>query len=66
MPIPCPVAFFSMDPVTLGYYAAVCAALTAAGPRLGRLVLRLAIGAGVGLVAAALLPLLRDAAPLYP
>jgi hypothetical protein len=51
-----------MDPVTMAYYAIVCAALagvaSAAGQR-GRMV---ALGAVVGLAAAALLPLLRGAA----
>jgi len=50
-----------MDPFVLAFYAVVCAGLGAAGPRLGRLWLRLAIGAVVGLSAAALLPVLRAA-----
>jgi hypothetical protein len=45
-----------MDPISLGYYAAVCAALGVAGPWLGSLIVRLIIGALVGIGAAALLP----------
>ncbi len=48
-----------MDPVTLGFYASVCAILGLAGPRLGGPLARLGIGALVGLAAAAVLPLVR-------
>ena len=48
-----------MDPVTLLFYAIVCGLLGAAGPKLGRLWARLAIGAVIGVTAAAMLPLLR-------
>ena len=48
-----------MDPITLIFYAIVCGALGLAGPSLGRPVVRLGIGALVGIVAASLLPLLR-------
>ncbi|WP_233417014.1 hypothetical protein [Halovulum marinum] len=50
-----------MDPLTLVYYAAVCGALGAYAPRMGGLVVRLGIGAIVGLVAATALPLVRAA-----
>jgi hypothetical protein len=50
-----------MDPVTATYYAAICAALSAGAPRVPTLPVRLALGAVVGLVAAALLPGLRAA-----
>lgn len=50
-----------MDPITMTYYAAVCAALSAGAARLTALHLRLAVGAGVGLAAAAALPGLRAA-----
>lgn len=50
-----------MDPVSLIFYAVVCGALGAAGPRLGALPARLAVGAVVGVLAAALLPGLRAA-----
>jgi len=48
-----------MDPVTVGYYAIICATLGAAAPRMGRLSVRLVLGAVVGLIAAAALPWLR-------
>lgn len=50
-----------MDPITMTYYAAVCAALGAGAARLKALPLRLAVGAAVGVVAAAALPGLRAA-----
>ena len=50
-----------MDPVTLLFYALVCGGLGAAGPRLGRLWVRIVIGAAVGFGAAAALPWLRAA-----
>jgi len=49
-----------MDPVSVGFYAAVCGVLGLAGPRLGAAPLRLAIGAGVGVVAVAVLPFFQD------
>jgi hypothetical protein len=49
-----------MDPVTLVYYAAVCGTLGAASPWLGRLPVRLAVGAVVGLIAASLLPYIHQ------
>jgi hypothetical protein len=48
-----------MDPISLGFYAAVCGALSAAGPWLGNLVVRFIVGVAVGLVAAAALPAVR-------
>lgn len=48
-----------MDPVTLGFYAIVCAILGVISPGLGPMGTRLIIGAGVGVTAAALLPILR-------
>lgn len=45
-----------MDPVNMIYYAVICAGLAGLSPRFRTLPLRLAIGAGVGLVAAGLLP----------
>ena len=50
-----------MDPITLGFYAIVCASLSVVAPRFARLPVRLGIGAAVGLVAASLLPVLRGA-----
>ncbi|MBV0913738.1 hypothetical protein [Anianabacter salinae] len=54
-----------MDPVTLAFYAIVCACLGAAAPRVPRLPIRLAVGATVGLVAASVLPLIKGALHLY-
>lgn len=48
-----------MDVVALGFYALVCGVLSWAGPRLGTPIMRFAIGAVVGIVAASLLPSVR-------
>ncbi len=48
-----------MDVTALIFYAIVCGLLSLAGPRLGAPLMRLGIGAGVGILAAALLPGLR-------
>ena len=50
-----------MDPVTLVFYALVCACLSWAAPKLGAPWIRFGIGAAVGLVAATLLPMARAA-----
>jgi hypothetical protein len=50
-----------VDPVTVTYYATICACLAAAAGRLTRVWLRVAVGAAVGLVAAGVLPFLRAA-----
>ncbi|AHM03189.1 hypothetical protein roselon_00771 [Roseibacterium elongatum DSM 19469] len=50
-----------MDVTALAFYAAICALLSLASPRLGRPFVRLAVGAVVGLAAAALLPILKGA-----
>lgn len=50
-----------MDITALIFYALVCALLSMASPRLGTPVKRLAIGAVVGIAAAALLPVIRTA-----
>ncbi|MGE0501795.1 MAG: hypothetical protein AB7I79_12680 [Rhizobiaceae bacterium] len=49
-----------MDPVTLTFYAAVCGLLAGFVPTASR-AFRIALGIGVGLVAAAVLPPLRAA-----
>ena len=49
-----------MDPFALLFYAIVCGCLSFAAPKLGGRLQRLAIGAGVGVVAAALLPFIRQ------
>ena len=48
-----------MDTTTLAFYAIICALLSLASPRLGRPLVRLGIGALVGIAAAALLPWVR-------
>ena len=48
-----------MDPVALAFYAVVCGVLSLAAPSLGGRVMRLAVGAVVGVVAASVLPLLN-------
>jgi hypothetical protein len=48
-----------VDVVTLIYYAAICGALGYAAPSVGAPLLRVALGVVVGIVAAALLPMLR-------
>lgn len=50
-----------MDPVTLAFYAVVCALLSLGSSRFRTPLTRLAIGAVVGIVAAALLPVIRNA-----
>jgi len=50
-----------MDPITLSFYAVVCGLLGLAGPRLGRPMMRLGIGAAIGLIAAGALPTIRAA-----
>ena len=50
-----------MDPLALAFYAAVCATLSLAAPRLGGLMQRILVGAAVGIVASACLPLVRQA-----
>jgi hypothetical protein len=47
-----------MDPITLGFYGAVCGLLAAFVPSASR-AFRFALGVGVGLVAAAMLPPVR-------
>jgi len=48
-----------MDFTALAFYAAICGLLSVASPRLGTPLVRLLIGAVVGIAAAALLPVLR-------
>lgn len=50
-----------MDIVALAFYAAVCGILSLFAPNLGGRVQRLLIGAGVGVMAAAILPAIRGA-----
>jgi len=48
-----------MDPFVLIFYAVVCGALGLIAPNLGSPPIRLGVGAGIGVVAAALLPIIR-------
>jgi len=48
-----------MDPVALAFYAVICGLLSLFAPSLGGTMPRLALGAVVGIVAAALLPTLK-------
>ncbi|MEQ8365532.1 MAG: hypothetical protein RIB61_02395 [Roseicyclus sp.] len=48
-----------MDVTALVFYACVCAGLSLASPRLGTPLVRLGVGAMVGVAAAALLPVIR-------
>ncbi len=50
-----------MDIVALAFYAVVCGVLSLLAPNLGGRVQRVAIGAAVGVVAAATLPVIRGA-----
>lgn len=50
-----------MDVTTLSFYAIVCGLLSLASPSLGTPFLRIMIGAGVGIAAAALLPSIKTA-----
>jgi hypothetical protein len=49
------------DPLSLGYYALVCGALSLAAPRWPTPGVRFLVGVAVGIVAAVLLPTLRGA-----
>ena len=48
-----------MDPVTMTYYATICALLGLGAGRLSSALIRILLGVTVGLIAAALLPYLR-------
>ncbi|WP_417599385.1 hypothetical protein [Pararhodobacter oceanensis] len=54
-----------MDPVTMLYYASVCAVLSLGAGGVPSRALRLLIGALVGVIAAAALPALRVSLGLY-
>ena len=49
-----------MDTVAIIFYGLVCGALGALAPALGSRAARIAIGAGIGVIAALVLPLLRN------
>jgi hypothetical protein len=48
-----------MDPISLVFYAVVCGRLGLGAPNLGGMMPRLAVGAGVGVVAATALPFIN-------
>ena len=50
-----------MDPITIAFYAIVCGCLSAVAPKLPKLPVRLGVGAGVGILAATVLPLIQGA-----
>lgn len=54
-----------MEPISLVFYAIVCGLLSAFAPNLGGFGLRLAIGAVVGIGAAAALPYVHDMMGTY-
>lgn len=49
-----------MDPITLAFYAVVCGCLSAVAPKFPGLPMRLGVGAGVGIIAATVLPMIKD------
>ena len=49
-----------MDPIALVFYAVVCGLLSLVAPNLGGMLPRLVVGAGVGIVAAMVLPILNS------
>ena len=48
-----------MDVTALSFYAVICGVLSIAAPSLGRPAIRFALGAVVGIIAAAALPVLK-------
>ena len=48
-----------MEPISLAFYAVVCGLLSLVAPALGGMMPRVAVGAVVGLAAAAVLPMIR-------
>lgn len=49
-----------MDPITIVFYAVVCGCLSVVAPRFPGFSVRLGVGAGVGIIAASVLPLIKD------
>jgi len=54
-----------MEPISLVFYAVVCGLLSAFAPNLGGFPIRLAVGAAVGIAAAAALPFVRGMMGAY-
>ena len=54
-----------MDPITLTFYAVVCGCLSAVAPKFPGLLMRFGIGAGVGIFAAIVLPIIKDMMHTY-
>lgn len=48
-----------MDPITLTFYAVVCGCLSVVAPKFPGLPVRLGVGAGVGILAALVLPFIQ-------
>lgn len=48
-----------MDPISVVFYAIICGCLSLFAPNLGGYIPRLIVGAGVGIVAAVVLPMVR-------
>jgi hypothetical protein len=49
-----------MDPISISFYAIVCGCLSVVAPNLGGIAPRLIVGAVIGVIAALLLPTLRQ------
>ncbi len=49
----------NFDSTAVVWYAAICGLLAAFAPQLGGRIVRLSIGAGVGIVAATVLPIIK-------
>ena len=54
-----------MEPISLAFYAIVCGILSVVAPNLGGFLPRLIVGAGVGIVAAIVLPIIRQLSQGY-
>ena len=54
-----------MDPITLTFYAVVCGCLSVVAPRFPGFPIRLGVGAAVGILAASILPLIKNMLHAY-
>ncbi|MCF2871248.1 hypothetical protein L0664_09255 [Octadecabacter sp. G9-8] len=54
-----------MDPITIAFYAVVCGCLSVVAPKFPGLPVRLGVGAGVGIIAASVLPLIKEMMHVY-
>jgi len=55
----------SMDIISLAFYGIICGVLSFLSPAMTNKILRLAIGVGVGLLAAAVLPIIRGSGYVF-